>query len=190
MFIVTARVPKKKLLAGGVALLCCCVVAATAVILSAGGVAVAASAEVRGIRDNDDRVAYLNELGWTVSAEPIATEELLIPDHFDDTYSDYLALQEGQGFGLSRYCGKRVKRYTYEITNYPTGEAGVQVALLVYRSTVIGGEVLSPTTGGFLHGLAKPDTIASPAPSASSEASQNQDAVAPQENLTESELQT
>ena len=67
MFIVTARVPKKKLLAGGVALLCCCVVAATAVILSAGGVAVAASAEVRGIRDNDDRVAYLNELGWTVS---------------------------------------------------------------------------------------------------------------------------
>ena len=185
MFIVTARVPKKKLLAGGVALLCCCVVAATA-----GGVAVAASAEVRGIRDNDDRVAYLNELGWTVSAEPIATEELLIPDHFDDTYSDYLALQEGQGFDLSRYCGKRVKRYTYEITNYPTGEAGVQVALLVYRSTVIGGEVLSPTTGGFLHGLAKPDTIASPAPSASSEASQNQDAVAPQENLTESELQT
>ena len=180
MFIVTARVPKKKLLAGGVALLCCCVVAATAVILSAGGVAVAASAEVRGIRDNDDRVAYLNELGWTVSAEPIATEELLIPDHFD----------EGQGFDLSRYCGKRVKRYTYEITNYPTGEAGVQVALLVYRSTVIGGEVLSPTTGGFLHGLAKPDTIASPAPSASSEASQNQDAVAPQENLTESELQT
>ena len=145
---------------------------------------------VRGIRDNDDRVAYLNELGWTVSAEPIATEELLIPDHFDDTYSDYLALQEGQGFDLSRYCGKRVKRYTYEITNYPTGEAGVQVALLVYRSTVIGGEVLSPTTGGFLHGLAKPDTIASPAPSASSEASQNQDAVAPQENLTESELQT
>ena len=90
MFIVTARVPKKKLLAGGAALLCCCVVAVTAVILSAGGMAVTASAEVRGIRDNDDRVAYLNELGWTVSAEPIATEELLIPDEFDDTYSDYL----------------------------------------------------------------------------------------------------
>ena len=88
MFIVTARVPKKKLLAGGAALLCCCVVAVTAVILSAGGMAVTASAEVRGIRDNDDRVAYLNELGWTVSAEPIATEELLIPDEFDDTESD------------------------------------------------------------------------------------------------------
>lgn len=191
MFIVTARVPKKKLLAGGVALLCCCVVAATAVILSAGGVAVAASAEVRGIRDNDDRVAYLNELGWTVSAEPIACGGTAYPRSTSTIpYSDYLALQEGQGFDLSRYCGKRVKRYTYEITNYPTGEAGVQVALLVYRSTVIGGEVLSPTTGGFLHGLAKPDTIASPAPSASSEASQNQDAVAPQENLTESELQT
>ena len=92
MLIVTAKVPRRKLALGvaAAALLCCCVVAVTAVILSAGGMAVTASAEVRGIRDNDDRVAYLNELGWTVSAEPIATEELLIPDEFDDTYSDYL----------------------------------------------------------------------------------------------------
>ena len=171
MFIVTARVPKKKLLAGGAALLCCCVVAVSAVLLSAGGRAVTASAEVKGVRDNDDRVTYLTQLGWTVSAQPIATEELLIPDHFDETYADYLALQEGQGFDLSRYCGKRVKRYTYEITNYPTGESGVQISLLVYRNTVIGGEVLSPTTGGFLHGLAMPDTAVSPAPSASPAAS-------------------
>ena len=168
MFIVTARLPKRRLLAGGAALLCCCVVAAAAVILSAGGRAVTASAEVRGIRDNDDRVAYLTQLGWTVSPEPIATEELLIPDHFDDTYADYLALQEGQGFDLSRYCGKRVKRYTYEISNYPTGESGVQISLLVYRNTVIGGEVLSPTADGLLHGLARPEASPSPAPSGSS----------------------
>lgn len=164
MFIVTARLPKKKLLAGCAALLCCCVVVVTAVVLSAGGQAVSASAEVKGIRNNDDRVAYLTNLGWTVSSQPIATEELLIPDQFDDTYAEYLALQESQGFDLSRYRGKRVKRYTYEITNYPTGETGIQAALLVYKNTVIGGEILSPVTGGFLHGLQMPQAEPSPAP--------------------------
>lgn len=164
MFIVTARLPKKRLLAGGITLLCCCVVAAAAVLLSVSGAAVSASAEVKGVRDNDDRVAYLTGLGWTVSGQPIATEELLIPDTFDENYASYLALQESQGFDLTKYCGKRVKRYTYEITNYPTGETGIQVSLLVYKNKVIGGEVLSPVTGGFLHGLEMPQAEPSPAP--------------------------
>ena len=61
-----------------------------------------------------------------------------------------------QGFDLTDYCGKRVKRYTYEITNYPTGERGIQAGLLVYKSTVIGGDVLSAQLGGFIHGLEMP----------------------------------
>lgn len=155
MFIYTARIPKKKLLAGGITLLCCCVVIVTALLITAAGSAVAASAEVKGVRDNEDRVGYLRALGWQVSDRPVSTEELLIPTEFDDTYSDYLTLQSDQGFDLTRYCGKRIKRYTYEITNYPTGESGVRVSLLVYKNTVIGGEVLSPDRG-FLHGLELP----------------------------------
>ena len=46
--------------------------------------------------------------------------------------------------------------YTYEITNYPTGETGILANLLIYKNTVIGGEVLSPQLDGFLHGLAMP----------------------------------
>ena len=71
-------------------------------------------------------------------------------------YSQYLELQASQGFELTDYCGKRVKRYTYEITNYPTGESGIQAGLLVYKSTVIGGDVLSAQLGGFIHGLEMP----------------------------------
>lgn len=89
-------------------------------------------------------MAYLQSYGWEVSAEPLATEELLIPKEMDASYDDYLALQSGQGFDLSKYAGKRVKRYTYEITNYPTGETGILANLLIYKNTVIGGEVLSP----------------------------------------------
>ena len=155
MFIYTARIPKKRLLAGGITLLCCCAVLVTALIVTAAGTAVAASAEVKGVRDNEDRIGYLQQLGWQVSDQPMSTEELLVPTEFDDTYSDYLTLQSEQGFDLTQYCGKRIKRYTYEILNYPSGESGVQVSLLVYKNTVIGGEVLSPS-GGFLHGLTMP----------------------------------
>ena len=108
------------------------------------------------MKSNEDRVAYLQSYGWEVSAEPLATEELLIPKEMDASYDDYLALQSGQGFDLSKYAGKRVKRYTYEITNYPTGETGILANLLIYKNTVIGGEVLSPQLDGFLHGLAMP----------------------------------
>lgn len=164
MFIVTARIPKKRLLAAGAALLCCAAAVVLAGIFRAhGSSAVSASSpaageNVKGLRGNDSRVAYLESLGWEVGKDPIATEELLIPESFDDSYGDYLALQSEQGFDLSAYCGKRVKRYTYEVLNHPSGEAGVQAALLIYKNRLVGGEVLSARPDGFIHGLAMPET--------------------------------
>ena len=164
MIIVTARVPKRRLLAGGITALCCCAVVAAALLATLGGRAVTASAEVKHIRTNDDRLAYLGGLGWQVSPQPIATEELLIPEEFDDSYAGYLKLQEDQGFDLGRYRGKRVKRYTYQLTNYPAQAEPVQISLLIYRDKVIGGQIQS-SSGSFLHGLALP----APADSASPE---------------------
>ncbi len=166
MFIVTARLPKKKLLAGSATVLGCFAVVAAALVLTLGGRAVAASAEVKNIRTNDDRLAYLGGLGWQVSPQPIATEELLIPEKFDDSYADYLKLQADQGFDLNQYCGKRVKRYTYQLTNYPGQDEPVQVALLIYKNRVVGGQIQS-SSGSFVHGLTLPqDTQPSVEPSA------------------------
>ena len=155
MIIVTARVPKRRLLAGAVTVLCCCAVVAAALIFTLGGRAVTASAEVKNIRTNDDRLAYLSGLGWQVSPQPIATEELLIPKEFDDSYQSYLKLQADQGFDLTQYQGKRVKRYTYQLTNYPTQDEPVQIALLIYKNRVVGGQIQS-SSGSFLHGLSLP----------------------------------
>lgn len=163
MFIVTARVPKKRLLAGAVTALCCCLVVAVALILTLGQRAVTTAAEVSGIRDNEDRVAYLTGLGWQVSSQPLSTQELLIPQRFDDSYAEYLSLQSQQGFDLTAYCGKQVTRYVYQITNYPTGEEGVQAALLVYRNRIVGGQVQA-ADGSFVHGLS-PSQAFSPVPS-------------------------
>jgi len=156
VFIITAKVPRRKIAFGAVlaVLLCCCTM-----VLRLGDAVPTASDTTpnpKGIRTNQDRVDYLAAYGWEIKEEPLATQELIIPDELDDSYLDYLALQQEQGFDLKRYSGKRVKRYTYEITNYPSGETGVQANLLLYRTTVVGGEVLSPQLDGFLHGLAMP----------------------------------
>lgn len=158
MFIITAKLPRRKLALGAAlaALICCCTLALNLSGTPAWETAASAAPNPKGVRSNQDRVAYLEAYGWTVKEDPIATQELLIPKKLDGSYAEYLALQQEQGFQLERYAGKRAKRYTYEITNYPTGEAGVQANLLICRNTVIGGEVLSPQLDGFLHGLTKP----------------------------------
>ena len=165
MIIVTARVPKRRLLAGGITALCCCAVVAAALLATLGGRAVTASAEVKHIRTNDDRLAYLSGLGWQVSPQPMATEELLIPEEFADSYQGYLKLQADQGFDLTQYRGKRVKRYTYQLTNYPAQAEPVQISLLIYRDKVIGGQIQS-SSGSFLHGLALPAPADSESPAA------------------------
>lgn len=159
MLIMTAKVPRRKLALGtaAAALLCCCAVALNiGQALPSRAASASALPNPKGVKTNQDRIDYLAAYGWQVSEEPIATEELLIPSEMDDSYDEYLALQTQQGFDLAKYAGKRVKRYTYEIINYPSGETGVQANLLLRKNTVVGGEVLSPRLDGFLHGLSMP----------------------------------
>lgn len=168
MFIFTAKLPRKKLALGLLGAVALCAAAGMAVGMLPLS-ATAASASVpspKRIKTAEDRMAYLEAYGWLVDPEPLAVEELLIPEEFDKTYDEYLALQASQGFDLTRYRGKKVKRYAYEILNYPTGETGVQAGLLIYKSTVIGGEVLSPQLNGFIHGLSFPEESITPQSSA------------------------
>ena len=159
MFIVTAKVPRRAFKVGGLlaALLCAALLLPPSLLpFAARETSASAVPSPKGVRSNDDRREYLSAYGWEVSAEPIATQELLIPAEMDESYQEYLTLQSQQGFSLEKYAGKRVKRYTYEVYNYPSGEEGVQANLLIHRNTVIGGEILSPRLDGFLHGLAMP----------------------------------
>lgn len=156
MWIITAKFDRKKVLACCAGIAAVCLMAAGVVLFRGPAADALATVTGRNGADNADRVAYLQELGWQVTEEPVAVEELLIPREMDETYADYLALQEEQGFDLERYRGKRVKRYSYEITNYPTGETGIQADLLVYQGKIVGGDVLSSSLNGFIHGLERP----------------------------------
>lgn len=109
-----------------------------------------------GMRRNEDRVAYLESYGWLVTPEPAAVEELLLPQTFDEGYRDYLALQTSQGFDLTPYAGKTVKRYTYRVLNYPGLQENIWASLLIHKKTVIGGQVYGSQGDGFIQGLTYP----------------------------------
>ncbi len=152
MFIWTAKLNKKKLaLTLAAALL---VSAGALTFLGSRGTAASASVSPKGVKTEEDRVSYLQEWGWQVTPQAVLVEELALPEEFGEEYAKYLELQTGQGFDLTKYTGKRIRRYTYEVLNYPTGETGVVAHLLICKNTVIGGEVLG---GSFLHGLSMPE---------------------------------
>lgn len=116
-------------------------------VFSAGG-----SPSRKG-QTEEQRQQFIAAYGWAVDAEPFTVAEVLIPEEFDETYENYNQIQQAQGFDLARYKGKRCKRYTYQVTNYPARTTGVQLNLLVYNGKIIGGDLCSLEAGGFLHGF-------------------------------------
>jgi len=149
----TAKVNRRKIgLVLGAALVLCAAAAAV-LLLRGSGAQTTAAVSPKGVKTAEDRVSYLTQWGWLVGQDADSVEELALPEEFGAEYTDYLALQTGQGFDLTKYAGKRVKRYSYRLLNYPGG-AEAQAHLLLYKNTVIGGEVVG---SDFLHGLAVPE---------------------------------
>lgn len=161
MVILTAKVSKGKLAA--IVLLIIFVVVLLAVLLkNADAPAPAETGEemtvtTENVRTNEDRVAYLAQFGWEVSAEPVQTQEVRIPTDPSDVFERYNDLQIAQGFDLHDYAGKTVRRYVYEVENYPDGEGQYYATLLICKGTVIGGDVCAAEKGGVMHGFAMPE---------------------------------
>ena len=164
MLIMTAKLSKKKLICG---IITAGLVICAVILLKGGfyGMNVAGSADVKtgaevrieSIKTPEDRVRLLESYGWQIKAEPIEFMEVQIPEEFDDVYEKYNEIQLGQGMDLKKYAGKRAMRYSYQITNYPSGETDIIANILIYKNKLIGGDVCSPRINGFMHGLSKPE---------------------------------
>ncbi len=139
-------------------LICLCLVAVISAVAFIPGY-VEASATPDGeinyskIRNNEDRINFLKQFGWETSAEDTDSEEVTIPAEFDKIFAGYNEIQKRQGLDLTKYKGKDMMRYTYEITNYPGYEGKVMANLLVYRGKVVGGDICSADMNGFIHGF-------------------------------------
>jgi hypothetical protein len=112
-----------------------------------------ASYNYEKIKNNEDRINFLKQFGWAVEAQPLKEQQVVIPKDFDKVFAAYNEIQRKQGLDLSAFKKKSVMRYTYVVSNYPDYEGEVYVNILVYRNTVIGGDVCSADVNGFIHGF-------------------------------------
>ncbi len=127
------------------------------VVTSSDTTTLNASSEVSfdKIKTNEDRIAFLSQFGWQVDATPVEEAEVVIPEEFDKVFTGYNELQKKQGLDLSKYKRKKLMRYTYKITNYDGYNGVVYANILVKGKRVVGGDVCSADTNGFIHGFSK-----------------------------------
>lgn len=108
----------------------------------------------KNIESSEDRIAFLKQFGWEVEAEARDVQQITIPVKFDPIYEKYNDLQIKEGLNLKNYKGKTVKKYTYLVNNH-NYEGIVYANVLIYKNRVIGGDICSAVSGGFMHGFTK-----------------------------------
>ena len=158
MMIVSAKLSKRKILAGLLA--AAGVITLLVVLLTASEEpAVPSEPTANSTLDgatNEERVAFLQSFGWQVSETPTETQEVRIPEEFNEVFTRYNQLQQAQGYDLAPYAGKVVKRYVYQISNHPNG-ADYYATVLIHKNQIIGGDITGTGAGGAIHGFNMPD---------------------------------
>ncbi|MEM1484810.1 DUF4830 domain-containing protein [Oscillospiraceae bacterium PP1C4] len=164
MFTITFKVTKKQIAAAAAAL----------VLAFAGGLwAKSALSELSGNltqgpatvktvkvektpgKTNEQRVAFLKSFGWEVEEQEEEILDVMIPKQIDDVYGNYNEIQKTQGCDLTKYAGKRCKRYSYVVLNHPEDAENIRANVIVYNGKIIGGDVCSIKLDGFMQGFAK-----------------------------------
>ena len=107
------------------------------------------------VKSAADAVKFLSQFGWTVDGGNPESAKVTIPSEFDKVFAAYNEIQKDQGLDLSKYKKKDLTRYTFEVTNYEGYEGKVYANVLVYRNKVVGGDICSADTSGFVHGFEK-----------------------------------
>lgn len=96
------------------------------------------------------RLEYLSCLGYKVNETPVSSSREKLPKTLDAVTERYNGLQRSQGFDLTRYCGRKLDSYTYEVVSFPDGRTAKAdscfATLIVYKGKVVGADVSSPET--------------------------------------------
>ena len=166
MMVMTAKVNIKKL-----ALILAAVAGIIlAIVLLFGGGDSATTTATGTVSDNDSRVSFLTGLGWDVSASPVESSQVRIPETQSEVYERYNTLQKSQGYDLSKYAGKVVMRYVYKINNFPGATDPVYATVLVYKNQIIGGDITNTSAKGVVQGFRKlPENQPAPTESTATE---------------------
>ncbi len=152
MMIMTAKVDKKKI----AIVLAAVAVAIVGLIMVFSGEDKSQPTAAPSMNTNEARVQFLKDFGWDVTVSPVETSQVRIPKQSTQVYDRYNALQKSQGYDLTPYAGKTVMRYVYKIKNYPGATEPVYATLLVYKDSIIGGDVTNTAAQGVVQGFKMP----------------------------------
>ena len=111
----------------------------------------------KNVKNASDGAKFLAQYGWEVASEPIEECEITIPKEFDKVMAQYNEIQKQQGLDLSKYAKKTATRYTYKVTNYPNYSETVYANVITFRGKVIGGDICTADSRGFLHTFSMPE---------------------------------
>ncbi len=152
MVILTAKLSKPKLI--GIVCAAAALLLLVIVLANRSGGSDIQETAGKKLETPESRVEFLASCGYTVSDEPARTQEVRIPEAFNEVYTRYNAIQQSQGFDLTKYQGKTVLQVVYQVENYP-GESSepVYATLLLYRNKLIGADLSRGGTEGFLQPL-------------------------------------
>ncbi len=152
MVILTAKLSKPKLI--GIVCAAAAVLIFIIVLANRGSAADLQETAGKKLETPESRVEFLTSAGYTVAQEPVRTQEVRIPEEFNEVYTQYNAIQQSQGFDLTKYQGKTIMQYVYQVENYP-GESSepVYATLLLYKNKLIGADLSRGGTEGFLRPL-------------------------------------
>ena len=153
LYVIHMRFTRRKLLLIAAAL----VLVTGMTLLLAGCFHSSAPCKEISLATNDQRVAYLQELGWQVSPEPVETLDLQLPEDLKPQWGDYLKLQDEQGLPFGGCAGQTVRRFTYAVANYPEAPDGVQANLFLCGDRLVGGDIIATGENGFQTVLAFPE---------------------------------
>ena len=148
MMFMTAKVDMKKivLILGAIA----AVIVALILLFGGGETQTTAASPVT---NNDARVGFLTKFGWEISASPVESSLVRIPENTSEVFDRYNRLQKSQGYDLTTYAGKNVMRYVYKVNNYPNATEPVYATVLVYKNQIIGGDITDTAAGGKVQGF-------------------------------------
>lgn len=159
MFVFSLRANKPKLIAALCVLLVVLVI--VSFFIDDGKSPVTGNNEIVAKASNEEeRIAFLSQYGWKIDEEPVEVTEVIIPSEFNEVYTSYNEIQKKQTMDLEPYKGKRVKKWVYEVKNYPgyTQDSGlIRATLLIYEGMVIGGDISSAEVDGFMQGFDFPE---------------------------------
>lgn len=90
----------------------------------------------------EDAARFLEQFGLKAEKTFFSDKTVTLPAQYEGVFAEYAGLQRKQGFDLSAFAGKKLRKITLEMSS-GQGLDGWLATLFIYRKTVVGGDISS-----------------------------------------------